>query len=68
MKGGGGTDFDPVFTYIKKNRFKRFDGCIYLTDGYASEPKVVPPCKVFWLLTPEGSADALKFGRVVKFD
>jgi predicted metal-dependent peptidase len=68
MKGGGGTDFDPVFTYIKQNRFKRFDGCIYLTDGYASEPKVVPPCKVFWLLTPEGSADALKFGRVVKFD
>jgi predicted metal-dependent peptidase len=68
LKGGGGTHFDPVFSYIKENRFKRYDGCIYLTDGYAPEPQVKPPCKVFWLLTPDGSSDALKFGRVAKFN
>ena len=68
LKGGGGTHFDPVFSYIKENRFKRYDGCIYLTDGYAPQPQVKPPCKVFWLLTPDGSSDALQFGRVVKFN
>jgi predicted metal-dependent peptidase len=68
LKGGRGTHFDPVFSYIKENRFKRYDGCIYLTDGYAPQPQVKPPCKVFWLLTPYGSSDALQFGRVVKFN
>jgi predicted metal-dependent peptidase len=68
LKGGGGTNFDPVFKYIRQNRFKQFDGCIYLTDGYAPEPKVIPPCKVFWLLTPDGSHKDIKFGRVVKLN
>ena len=43
VQGGGGTSFDPVFKNLKSNRFVRYDGCIYLTDGYAPEPMVKPP-------------------------
>ena len=67
IQGCGGTSFDPVFEYINKERFKKYDGCIYLTDGYAPEPTVKPNCKVFWIITPDGLVgDHLKFGRIVK--
>lgn len=69
IKGGGGTSFDPVFSYLRKNRFKKYDGCIYLTDGYASEPKIKPPCKVFWVITKNGKkGNHLKYGRVVQLN
>ena len=67
VHGGGGTSFDPVFEHIRSNRFERYDCCIYLTDGYAPEPKIKPPCKVFWCITKDGKVGPhLKFGRVVK--
>ena len=67
IHGGGGTSFDPVFEHIRKKRFERYDGCIYLTDGYAPEPRIKPPCKVFWCITKDGKIGPhLKFGRVVK--
>ena len=67
IHGGGGTSFDPVFEHIRSNRFERYDGCIYLTDGYAGEPKIKPRCKVFWVITPNGSVGShLKFGRVLQ--
>ena len=67
VHGGGGTSFDPVFEHIRSNRFERYDGCIYLTDGYAPEPKIKPPCKVFWCIKKDGKVGPhLKFGRVVK--
>ena len=67
VHGGGGTSFDPVFEHIRSNRFERYDGCIYLTDGYAPEPKIKPPCKVFWCITKDGKVGPhLKFGRVIK--
>lgn len=37
-----------------------FDGVIYLTDGYASTPTVKPYCRMLWVITPDGSDDALK--------
>ena len=67
VKGRGGTVFDPVFQFLKENRRMQFDGCIYFTDGYASEPTIKPPCKVFWLITPDGDiGDHLKYGRAIK--
>ena len=67
VHGGGGTLFDPVFELIRSSRFERYDGCIYLTDGYAPEPAIKPPCKVFWCITKDGKIGShLKFGRVVK--
>ena len=38
----------------------RFDGVIYLTDGYANTPTVLPYCKMLWILTPNGSDEYLK--------
>ena len=69
IQGRGGTDFDPVFEYINKERKNVYDGCIYLTDGFASEPRVKPRCKVFWIITPDGEIGPhLKYGRVVKIN
>ena len=60
--------FDPVFEYINREK-KLYDGCIYLTDGFASEPKVKPRCKVFWIITPDGKIGPhLKYGRAVKLN
>lgn len=69
VRGGGGTSFDPVFEHIKLNRFERYDGCIYLTDGFAPQPTIKPPCKVFWCITKNGKIGShLKFGRVVQMN
>ena len=37
-KGGGGTDFNPVFEWTKTQ--PKFDAVIYLTDGQAPKPDV----------------------------
>ena len=67
VAGRGGTEFDPVFAFLRENRRMRFDGCIYLTDGYAPEPEMRPPCKLFWVITPDGDAgEHLKYGRVIQ--
>ena len=69
ISGGGGTSFDPVFEHIRSSRFERYDGCIYLTDGYAPQPTIKPPCKVFWCITKNGKIGShLKFGRAVKMN
>ena len=65
--GGGGTCFDPVFNYINRNRSIKYDGCIYLTDGFAAEPTIKPTCSLLWLITPEGEiGNHLKHGRIIK--
>jgi predicted metal-dependent peptidase len=69
VEGRGGTSFDPVFDYINRDRNVKYDGCIYLTDGYANEPRIKPRCKVFWVITPDGEVGPhLKYGRVVKIN
>ena len=37
--GGRGTDFDPVFAFLRSNRLVNHDACIYLTDGHSGELK-----------------------------
>ena len=67
VAGRGGTVFDPVFTFLRSNRLTRYDGCIYLTDGDASEPTIRPPCPLLWVITANGTTgDHLKFGRIIK--
>ena len=69
VEGGGGTSFNPVFEFINSKKGYIYDGCIYLTDGYAIEPLIKPRCKVLWLISPEGKiGDHLKYGRVVKIN
>ena len=65
VAGGGGTAFDPVFTFINQS-VHRFDGCIYLTDGYASRPAVRPRCPLLWAISPGGVDKHLDYGRHVR--
>ena len=67
VAGRGGTVFNPVFAFLRSNRLTRYDGCIYLTDGWASEPTIRPPCPLLWVITADGTTgDHLKFGRIIK--
>jgi predicted metal-dependent peptidase len=66
VSGRGGTEFNPAFEYLQKERKrKKFDGCIYLTDGFATVPTIKPPCKLLWVLTPNGTDENLAFGSNV---
>jgi predicted metal-dependent peptidase len=64
VKGGGGTEFEPVFKWMREQR--PFDGVIYLTDGYGPAPETRPNCKLLWVVTEDGSADELPFGPTVR--
>lgn len=65
--GRGGTRFDPVFEYLRRDREVRWDGCIYLTDGDAAAPAVRPPCRLLWVVTPDGRVgDHLRFGQTLR--
>lgn len=45
--GGGGTAFEPVFTWIDEHNV-RPDALVYLTDGMGSFPKSAPDYPVVW--------------------
>lgn len=49
LKGFGGTDFRPAFTYVdmlcRKKEFTRLCGLIYFTDGYGIFPEKPPDYK-----------------------
>ena len=49
VKGGGGTDFRPAFTYVdqllNQKKFTRLRGLIYFTDGYGTYPTMPTPYK-----------------------
>ena len=63
-KGGGGTDFRPVFEKIEELGIEP-DALIYLTDGYGSFPKVEPAYPVLWgNISPPGAVK-YPFGEVV---
>ena len=61
-KGGGGTDFNPVF-----ERVKSLDGypeaVVYFTDGQGNFPSEAPPYPVIWV--DYGGSD-YPFGEVVR--
>lgn len=64
LGGGGGTAFEPVFAWMAANRSRRFDGVIYLTDGFGSAPETKPPCRVLWVVTNAGGVgEHLLWGR-----
>ena len=54
MKGGGGTDFRPVFDLIQKEDYE-LDALIYFTDTYGSFPDSPPTdYEVLWLVKGHG--------------
>jgi len=50
FKGGGGTDFRPVFDAVAKKKPPP-DALVYLTDGLGRFPKTAPRFPVLWCLT-----------------
>ena len=66
VAGRGGTAFDPVFEHLNQNRHQQFDGCIYLTDGWACTPEVRPPCRVLWVICSDGTDDYINFGPAIQ--
>ncbi len=64
VKGGGGTEFEPVFTWMREQR--PFDGVLYLTDGYGPAPSSRPNCKLLWVIPEDGSSEVLPFGPTVR--
>jgi predicted metal-dependent peptidase len=62
IKGGGGTDFRPVFDYIKEHDLKP-ETMVYLTDLYGDFPSEAPTYPVVWAAT---SDDPVPFGDVVR--
>lgn len=55
FSGGGGTDFTPVFQYIKEKRIHP-NVLVFFTDGDGNCPEKAPGYPVLWLLTNEGEA------------
>ncbi len=58
LKGGGGTDFCPVFDKIAEDGIP-CDILVFVTDGYGSAPAHAPKkYKTIWLITPGGKVPA----------
>ena len=62
LKGGGGTDFRPVFEYIE-NMNEDFKFLIYFTDGKGSFPKYEPLIDVLWVMSERCD---VPFGEVLE--
>lgn len=52
FKGGGGTDFRPLFEQIETQGLNP-SAVVFLTDGDATLPQEEPPYPVLWVLTQE---------------
>ena len=61
VKGLGGTDFRPVFGYVKQllkeKRFHRLKGLIYFTDGYGTFPVKRPLYETAFVFMKEDYRD-----------
>ena len=67
VQGGGGTSFEPVMQWLKKTG-RKYDGCIYLTDGFAEAPETKPSCRLLWVVVNGDGGDHLRFGKQIKID
>jgi predicted metal-dependent peptidase len=63
--GRGGTAFDPVFAWACAQQ-ERWDGIVYLTDGWGPTPTIQPPCPVLWVICAGGTLAHTAFGQAVQ--
>ncbi len=73
LKGGGGTDFCPVFAAMDKAPGGRPDVLIFITDGGGPAPAQAPHnMKVIWLLVGEHRCKPMSpwggWGEVIEVD
>ena len=67
-KGGGGTNYAPIFKYIQDNDLK-CDACVIITDGYCWDfGKIIPSYPVLWGLTTGCYTFKAPFGEKFEFD
>ena len=66
FKGGGGTNFIPVFEYIRNHRLVP-NALIFFTDGYGTCPETKPLYPVIWILTKDGTAP-VPWGQVIYYE
>ena len=67
VHGYGGTDFRPVFEYVKKN-IPNARLLIYFTDGFGEYPKKAS-IETIWVLCKESIEPyKIPFGKVIKMD
>lgn len=61
LKGGGGTDFRPVFAYVDKliteKAFNHLKGLLYFTDGKGIYPRKKPPYDTAFVFLMENFED-----------
>lgn len=63
-RGGGGTDFRPVFDLAAKRRSKLI---IFFTDGYGDFPTRPPKIPTIWIVSKSGAPEShFPFGKVLK--
>lgn len=62
LRGGGGTDYRPVFDYIEDN-IPMTTMLLYFTDGEGIFPKIPPSYEVLWALSQKRGR--IPFGRYI---
>jgi predicted metal-dependent peptidase len=62
IKGGGGTDYRPVFEYIDGN-LPMCNMVLYFTDGEGIFPRIPPSYEVLWALSQ--NKNKIPFGRKI---
>jgi predicted metal-dependent peptidase len=68
LKGGGGTDFNPVFEALEKRR-PRPEVLIFLTDGCGPAPELPPSwCKTIWVLVGPYKQRPVAWGEAIEVD
>lgn len=66
LKGGGGTDFCPVFDYVDETSGEDKPACVlYLTDGYGRFPDQPSEVPTLWVMTSEVQAP---WGETVRLE
>ncbi len=68
LAGRGGTDFRTALAWVAERHASgrdRFDGVIYLTDGFGSFPERAPTYPLLWIVTEHGARD-IPFGTVIR--
>ena len=61
FKGGGGTDFSPVFEHLEMS-YEDFKFLIYFTDGQGKFPDYLPNIDVLWVMPQMGD---IPFGEIL---
>ena len=67
LKGGGGTNFKPVFDYVMELN-EEFKFLIYFTDGKGSFPNYEPNIDVLWVMQKNSDIDEMPFGEVLELN